>query len=158
MVTIPLREVSEDGAADAAEFKPLTAEQAQALRRELRSVSPWMVLAVQCGVGALVSLLVAWWVSRTGAAWSVAYGALTVVLPGALLARGLSSRTSAANAGAAALGFMVWELVKLAVTVAMLVAAPRVVTDLSWPWLLLGLVLTMKVYWVALLWRRKRQD
>lgn len=158
MTTIMLRKVSEDEAAPDAEFKPLTAEQAQALQRELRSVSPWMVLAVQCGLGLLATLVSAALVSRMAVAWSVAYGALTVVLPGALLARGITSRVSAANAGAAAVGFVVWEFVKIALTVAMLVAAPRVVTELSWPGLLVGLVLTMKVYWVALLWRRKKQD
>lgn len=153
-----LRKVSEIEQAPDAEFKPLTAEQAQALQRELRSVSPWMVLAVQCSLGVLATLVSAVLVSRTAVAWSVAYGALTVVLPGALLARGITSRVSAANAGAAAVGFVVWEFVKIALTVAMLVAAPRVVTELSWPGLLVGLVLTMKVYWVALLWRRKKQD
>jgi len=34
-----------------------------------------------------------------------------------------------------------------------LLLAPRVVQDLSWPALLAGLVLCIKVYWVALLWR-----
>lgn len=158
MTTIMLHKVSEIDPVPDTEFKPLTAEQAQALQRELRSVSPWMVLAVQCGLGVLATLVSAVAVSRTAVAWSVAYGALTVVLPGALLARGITSRVSAVNAGAAAVGFVVWEFVKIALTVAMLVAAPRVVTDLSWPGLLVGLVLTMKVYWVALLWRRKKQD
>ena len=45
---------------------------------------------------------------------------------------------------------MVWELVKIALTVAILVAAPRWVEALSWPALLAGLVLTFKVYWLAL--------
>ena len=31
--------------------------------------------------------------------------------------------------------------------------APRLVQDLSWPALLAGLVLCIKVYWLALLWR-----
>ena len=35
-------------------------------------------------------------------------------------------------------------------TIAMLLAAPRLVAGLSWPALLIGLVLAMKVYWVAL--------
>jgi len=38
--------------------------------------------------------------------------------------------------------------------VAMLAAAPRMMSDLSWPALLVGLVVTMKVYWVALGVRR----
>jgi ATP synthase protein I len=32
----------------------------------------------------------------------------------------------------------------------MLFAAPRLVANLSWPAMLVGLVVTMKVYWVAL--------
>jgi len=34
-----------------------------------------------------------------------------------------------------------------------LLLAPRLVEDLSWPALLAGLVVTMKVYWLALAWR-----
>ena len=41
-------------------------------------------------------------------------------------------------------------MVKVALTVAMLMAASRLVRKLSWPALLVGLVLAMKVYWVAL--------
>ena len=37
--------------------------------------------------------------------------------------------------------------------VAMLALAPQVVPGLSWPALLAGLVVCLKVYWVALLWR-----
>ena len=50
----------------------------------------------------------------------------------------------------AAVGFLLWEMVKLGLTFAMLSAAPRLVAGLSWPALLVGLVLAMKVYWVAL--------
>jgi ATP synthase protein I len=35
----------------------------------------------------------------------------------------------------------------------MLAAAPRVVRDLSWPALLVAMVLCLQVYWLALLWR-----
>ena len=53
---------------------------------------------------------------------------------------------------------MVWEMVKIAASVALLALAPRVVPALSWPALLVGLVLTMKVYWVALAYApRKRK-
>ena len=49
------------------------------------------------------------------------------------------------------LAFFFWEAVKIALTVAMLFAAPKVVTDLSWPALLVGLVVTMKAIWMTLL-------
>ena len=58
------------------------------------------------------------------------------------------------NAGAAVFGFFLWESVKLALTVVALVAAPRWVDNLSWPAMLAGLLVTMKVYWVALGLRR----
>jgi ATP synthase protein I len=158
MTTIGLRtETGGHGAAED-EFLPLTAEQAQKLRQELRSISPWMVIAWQLVAGVLVAAVCAAVAGKSSAAWSAAYGALAVVVPAALLARGITSRTVSGNAGAAALGFLVWEFVKIALTVAMLLAAPRVVESLSWPLLLLGMVLTMKVYWVALLWQRKHKD
>ena len=54
------------------------------------------------------------------------------------------------NAGTAVFGFFLWELVKIGLTVAMLAAAPQMMSEVSWPALLVGLVVTMKVYWVAL--------
>jgi ATP synthase protein I len=47
-------------------------------------------------------------------------------------------------------------MVKIGLTLAMLFAAPRLVSELSWPAMLVGLVVTMKVYWVALLVRPKK--
>ena len=41
-------------------------------------------------------------------------------------------------------------MVKIALTLALIALAPRLVAGLSWPALLIGLVLAMKVYWVAL--------
>ena len=139
-------------------FQPLTAEQARKLREQNPPVSPWLVVAGQVVVG-LVVALAAWAVSgRRNVGWSAGYGALAVVVPAAVFARGLTGRFASLNAGTAAVGFMLWEMVKIALTVAMLVAAPRLVSGLNWPALLVGLVLTMKVYWVALAYApRKRQ-
>jgi ATP synthase protein I len=137
--------------------QPLTAEEARQLRERQPMVSPWWVIGVQALVG-LVAALVAW--LATGSrpvGWSAGYGALAVVLPAAVFARGLTGRLASLNAGSAAVGFMVWEMVKIALTVAMLVAAPRLVPGLSWPALLVGLVLALKVYWVALAYSPKRK-
>ncbi|MCF8208038.1 MAG: ATP synthase subunit I [Rhodoferax sp.] len=140
---------------DAAAFKRLTRQEAQALRALQPPVSPWRVIRLQVVVGLLVTLL-AWVFTRNAAvAWSTAYGALAVVLPACLFARGLMSQFSSINAMTAGFGFFVWEAAKIAVSVAMLFAAPRVVDALDWLAMLLGLVLTMKVYWVALLMRPK---
>ena len=131
-------------------FKPLTAQEAQKLREQNPPVSPWWVVAGQAVVG-LVVALAAWAITgRQNVGWSAAYGALAVVIPAAIFARGLTGRFSSLNAGTAAVGFMVWEMVKIASSIALLMAAPRLVAALSWPALLVGLVLTMKVYWFAL--------
>ena len=132
------------------EFKPLTREEAQKLRVLSPALSLWTVVAGQAAVGGMVALL-AW--ALTGnlqMLWSAGYGALAVVLPAALFARGLSRQSSALHGNAALVGFFVWEGVKIGLTVAMLVAAPKLVEGLSWLALLAGFVVTMKVYWVAM--------
>lgn len=131
-------------------MQPLSAEEARRVREQNPPLSPWWVVAGQAVVG-LLSALVAWALTgKQNVGWSVAYGALAVVVPAAVFARGLTGRFSSLNAGTAAVGFMLWEMVKIALTFAMLAAAPRLVAGLSWPALLVGLVLAMKVYWLAL--------
>ena len=49
-----------------------------------------------------------------------------------------------------ALTVFVWELVKIILTVALLLVAPKVILDLSWIALVAGFVVTMKVYWLAM--------
>jgi ATP synthase protein I len=99
----------------------------------------------------LAAALLAWGLTgKQNVGWSVAYGALAVLLPAAVFARGLTGRFASLNAGTAAVGFLAWEMVKIALTIAMLMAASRLVVGLSWPALLVGLILAMKVYWVAL--------
>lgn len=134
-------------------FKALTAQEAQTLRALQPPVSPWRVVWFQAGLG-LAMALVGWLVagdSMVGV--SALYGAAVVVLPGALMARGMTSRLSSMSAGSSAVSFMLWEVLKIAVSVLMLMLAPKVVQPLSWPALLVALVLCIKVYWVALLWR-----
>jgi len=135
-------------------FEPLTAQQAVELRKRQPLLSVWRVVGVQALLGLLVAWLV-WLVSgRMSAVYSAGYGALAVIIPAALFARGLTSRVASENVGAAVFGFFLWEMVKIGLTVAMLLAAPRLVIDLSWPAMLVGLVVTMKVYWVALGFRK----
>jgi ATP synthase protein I len=142
-------------AEEISDFLPLTAEQAKALREQHPSISPWWVVVGQIVVGVLVSLA-AWGVTGTGSVgWSALCGALAVILPAALFARGVTGQFAKANAGSAVLSFFVWEFVKILVTVGVLFAAHRTVTGLSWPAMLIGLVVTMKVYWIALGFKRK---
>lgn len=139
------------------DFKPLTSQEAQALRKREPALSPWWVVGLQCLAGFVVAL-VAWGVSGKAAAWSAAYGALAVAIPAALFARGLMSQFSSLNAATASFGFFVWEAVKLAVSVAMIVLASRLVADLNWLALLAGLFVTLKMYWLALLKRPKPEQ
>ena len=147
-----------DDAARQAAFKPLTKEEAQGLRAKDPSLSPWRVILVQAAVGSVAALLAVLFTGKQEWAWSVLYGAATVVLPGALMARGMTSRISSMSPGASAVSFMFWEMTKIGVSVAMLMLAPRIVQPLSWPALLVGLVLCMKVYWLALLWRGHKKN
>jgi len=129
---------------------PLSKEQVAELRKRQIMISPWRVIGWQL-VAALVVGVLAWvFTGRVPVVLSALYGAFAVVIPAALFARGLMSRVASVNPGAAVFGFFLWEMVKIALTVAMLFVAPRLVTDLSWPAMLVGLVVTMKVYWVAL--------
>ena len=127
------------------------------MRRRLPSLSPWGVIVGQCLVGVAVVLLT-WLVSGDGVrAWSVAYGALVVVLPAAVFARGLKSQFSSLNVITAGFGFFLWEIVKISLSVGMLFAAPGLVDEIDWLFLLLGLFVTMKVYWLALVIRPKQK-
>jgi ATP synthase protein I len=143
--------VDEDAAAP--DFRPLTREEAQALIAREPPLNPWRVVGVQVLVGVLAAGLAGLVFGSKVVGWSLLYGAATVVVPGALMARGMTSRLSSVAPGASAVSFMLWEMVKIAVSVVMLMLAPKLVQPLSWLALLAGLVLCMKVYWVALLWR-----
>ena len=135
------------------DFKPLTAQEAQEWRSRHPVVPVWRLVRMQALAGVLVTL-VAWLLSgQAQVAWSAGYGALAVVLPAALFARGMVRQSRAASANAAMVGFFGWELVKIVLTVAMLAAAPKLVPQLSWLALLVGMVVTMKTYWIALMVR-----
>lgn len=144
--------MSFDHAAENEPPKPLTAEEARQLRARLASVSPWLVVLVQMMAGLLCVAVAFALTERSSAMWSALYGSLAVVIPNALMARGMTRRVT--GAVSAAVGFMFWEMMKIGVAVALLVIAARVVPDLSWPALLLTMIVCIKVNWLALLWRR----
>lgn len=126
---------------------PLTAEQARQLREQIPQVSPWWIVGGQVAVG-LLAACVAWaWSGNRALGLSLLYGSLAVAVPAGLYARALARGARAS--------FLLWELVKIGLTVALLVAAPKVVPGLSWLALLAGVILATKMYWVALAWGRR---
>lgn len=139
----------------ASDFSPLTREEAQEWRARQPALSIWRLVMVQCLVGLLLSGLSWLLTQRTQFAGSVLYGSAAVMVPSALMAYGLTSsalaRWMAGFSQVAFVGFLFWEGVKILLSVAMLWSAPKVVPELSWLGLLLGLVVTLKVYWAGFL-------
>jgi len=152
-----MTETPGNASVEESDFSPLTPEQAQRLIAQNPSLSVWWVLSAQLVVGVLAAMVAGILTGQGASAWSAFYGCLAVVIPGALFARGLRSQFSSISAVTAGFGFFVWEAVKIGVSVAMLAAAPRLVADLDWLAMLIGLIVTLKVYWLALLVRRKRK-
>ena len=132
---------------DKPDAPPLTAEQAAQLRRQMVQVSPWAIVAGQAGVGLLAAGVAGAWSGDVVIGLSLGYGALAVAVPAAVMARALSR-----GAGS---WFLLWEMVKIGLTLALLVSAPVLVPGLSWLALLAGVVLATKMYWVALAWSRR---
>lgn len=150
----------EDGAQEP-EFKPLTREEAQQWRASQPVFSVWRLVGVQLLAG-LVAGLLGWLLTQsTAVAWSVLYGAASVVMPSALMAYGLTSsalaRLTSGFAQAAFAGFLLWEGVKVLLVVTLLWLAPAVVPELNWLGLLAGLVVVLKVYWLGL-WIQTRRS
>jgi ATP synthase protein I len=56
------------------------------------------------------------------------------------------------------MGLFFWELVKIILTVALLLVAPKVISNLSWLALVAGFVVTIKVYWLAMMlgWMQRK--
>jgi ATP synthase protein I len=137
----------EDRSEDIA-FRRYSRHEAEELRKANPQISPWRV--VRWMLMATVAIgVVTWIVLDVSMAWSAAYGSLVVAIPAAVLARGMTSPLSRMNVASGAMAFMLWEMVKIGLSIGMLMLAPSLVANLSWPALLVGLILTMKVYFVA---------
>jgi ATP synthase protein I len=138
---------------DVEDFKPLTLEEAAALRQRSPRLSLWRVVFLQALASFAVAGLAWLLTGRLNVMASAGYGGLAVVLPAALFARALSRQAGLESGSAVMASFFVWELAKIGLTLAMLLLAPRLVMNLSWLALVAGFVVTMKVYWLAL-WLR----
>ena len=139
-------------------FKPLSREQAAVLRANEPPLSPWRVIVAQAVVGVAAALIGGLVTARIEVVGAMLYGAATVGVPGALMARGMTSRLSSQSPSACAVSFMLWSSVKIIFSLVMLALASRVVQPLVWPALLVGLVVCIKVYWLALLWRHPKKN
>ena len=146
-----------DRDADQAGFTPMTRAEAEAFRRDHPVLSPWRVIAAQLALGA-IAVSVAGLVGGRIGAFSAAYGAAVVVIPGVLMARGATSRLSSLSPVISAVSMLWWGFVKMALSVVMLVLAARIVPGVVWPALLASMVLCMLSYWFALLWRVPGSD
>lgn len=132
-------------------FKPLTPQEAGEWRKRHPAPSVWRLVRLQILVGTVVALLATVMTQSTASGLSAAYGALCVVLPAIVFARGMSRKHQAA--GSAIVGFFVWEIAKITLTLVMLLTAPRWLGSVHWMVLVIAMVITMKTYWVALLAR-----
>ena len=141
-----------DDERDEQPFRRLNRAEAEAFRASHPVLSPWRVVAAQIVLGALIGA-VAWSLSGKIAAVSAWYGAAVVVVPSARMARGATNGLSTLSPVVSAVSMMGWGFVKIAVSVAMLVLAARIVPGLVWPALLVSMVLCLQSYWFALLWR-----
>lgn len=138
------------------EFKPLTADEARQWRQSNPSVSPWWVIKMQVLVACVIAVVAGWAFGQVVAV-SAIYGAVAVIFPAMVLARGLRRQPTLKDSGVAFLSFVVWEVVKVVLTVALLLAAPKLIPQLNWLALVAGFVVTMKVYWVAAWLQSKRR-
>ena len=127
----------------------LSATEAEAFRDQRTAPSPWRVVMVQAEAGAVISLLVGL-VFGLPALWSALFGAATAIVPGALMARGATRLADSKSPMTTALGLLGWESAKIVCSLAMLVAASRVLHPAVWPALLVTLAGCLTVYWVAL--------
>lgn len=143
-----------DGEVKEEVYRRYSPQEAEQLRKTNPPVSPWRVVLWML-MAAVVIGLVSWLIFDLPTALSATYGSLVVSLPAAVLARGMTSPLSRMNAVAGAMAFMLWEMVKIGLSIGMLMLAPSLIASLNWPALLIGLILTMKVYFVAAIYKPK---
>lgn len=110
----------------------------------LRLVSLQLIATVV--VGLLAALL-----GGVSAMFSALLGALCCLVPNAIMAFRLYLGTKRPG-GANAISFFIWEFVKIAMTVALLVATAKLYRDLNWLAFLGGCIVVLKSY-IFLLFR-----
>jgi ATP synthase protein I len=131
----------------------LTRAEAAALIAREPAISPWRVVLFQVLVGLAIAALVQLATGEALLTASALYGAAVVAVPGALMARGATSRLGTISPLISTVNIMGWATVKIVVSVVMLALASRIVPGLHWPVMLVTLVVCLQTYPFALLWR-----
>ena len=152
--------VDDDGVEQEESVSPWSAQEAAAWRSRQVALSPWRIVGWQASAALGASCLVLWFTGRVDWAVSLFYGGFAIVLPAAVMVLGLTSgrlarRLSVLPSGSLA-AVVLWEGVKLALSVLLLVLAPWWLADVNWLALVAGLVLVLKVYWLALVVQVRR--
>jgi ATP synthase protein I len=109
------------------------------------------IVLLQC-VAALLATLVAWALGGAAAAWSALAGGVACVVPNGLFALRLAAAARRPQ-GTSAATFFVGEFVKVASTVALLALVVWVYRDLVWLAMIASFIVTLKSYFIALIWR-----
>lgn len=104
------------------------------------------------GIAALLVTLVAWALGGEAAAWSALAGGAACVVPNGLFALRLAAAARRPQ-GASAATFFVGEFVKVASTVALLALVVWAYRDLVWLAMIVAVIVTLKSYFIALIWR-----
>ena len=141
------------------EIQAWTKEQAQHWRNTQGSdQSVLMLLLAQLVVVLVFAVASAYW--GLSAAKSALYGGLSVSVPAWLMAFRLGYLSKSPTVKSLdqtwAIKFLVWESLKILLSIVMLVFAPKVLGEVNWLVLVLAVVLSIKSYWLMLIWWRWR--
>ncbi len=103
-------------------------------------------------LASLLVALIAWAVGGPAAGLSALAGGLACVLPNGLFALRLAAAARRPQ-GTSAATFFVGEFVKVVSTVALLLLVVWAYRDLVWLAMIVAVIVTLKSYFVALIWR-----
>jgi ATP synthase protein I len=104
------------------------------------------------GVAAVLVALVAWALGGQAAALSALAGGVACVLPNGLFALRLAAAARRPQ-GPSVATFFVGEFLKVASTVALLALVVWAYRDLVWLAMIAAVIVTLKSYFIALIWR-----
>lgn len=143
-------EWDEEGDGDAPQVASFTADQARQWRQRQPAVALWRLPATQLGAGLLAALMVAVLRRSPAEGWSLLWGVVAVVVPSVFFL--YRARRPSFSPGFALLNLLLSELMKVALTLALLLLGPWLVPQLSWLAMVAGLVVALAAWWPGLVW------